>query len=92
LLSESGLICEPAGHLEATMVQSSGEHKIKGARGKTYKRGFKAAVFVQPELIPHTNQAVEKLTTAVPNGKGGKTPTTHYYTTPPPDKTHLSPI
>lgn len=72
-LDKDGLICEPSGHLEAAMVQSAGEHKIKGARGKTYKRSFKAAVFVVPELIPHMIQKIEKLTTPIPNNKGGRT-------------------
>lgn len=72
-LDENGLICEPANHLEGAMAQAAGESKVKGSRMKTYRRGFKASVFVQPELIPHGNQCLEKLTTPIPNGKGGRT-------------------
>jgi len=48
------VICQPASHFEASMVKSAAEFKLAGR--KTYKDLFKAAVFVEPILIPHKYQ------------------------------------
>lgn len=48
---KDGKICQKAIHFEAAMVKSATEFKFSGH--KTYKELFKAAVFVEPLLIPH---------------------------------------
>ncbi len=77
--NKEGLVCQPANSLESTMIESSSEHKIKGQKQKSYKRAFKALVFVIPDLIPHLEQHLERLTTSIPASgtMGGRRPHTY---------------
>lgn len=51
---KADVICQPAEHLESSMVKAAVEFKFKGQ--KTYKELFKAGIFVEPLLIPHLIQ------------------------------------
>lgn len=51
ILNDNGNICQPALHFEATLIKSAAEFKFQGR--KTYKDLFKAAVFIEPMMIPH---------------------------------------
>lgn len=42
----------PSKHLEASLVKSGTDFKIKGRSRKTYKDRMKAAVIVDPDMIP----------------------------------------
>jgi hypothetical protein len=50
-LDPEGRVCQPATHLEASMVKSAGDFKFVGR--KTYRDIFKSGIFVEPDLIPH---------------------------------------
>lgn len=63
-LDSKGQIYQPANHFEGAMVKAAVNFKITGKRGKTYKDLFKAAVYVQPDNIPHEGFFFEK------NGSG----------------------
>ena len=49
-----GELCQPAIHLESSMIRAAVEFKFKGQ--KTYKDLFKAAVFVEPLMVPHKDE------------------------------------
>lgn len=51
IIDDKGKICQPALHFEAAMIKSAAEFKFQGR--KTFKDLFKAAVFIEPMLIPH---------------------------------------
>jgi len=55
--NEKKVICQPASHFESSMQKSAAEFKFQGR--KTYKDLFKAAIFVEPLLIPHKNQSYQ---------------------------------
>lgn len=59
---EDGWLYEPATHLESAMIKAAVSFKIKGRRGKTYKDLVKAAVYVEPEMIPLNVQIPENPT------------------------------
>lgn len=49
--NEKNIICQPAAHLEASMVKAAVGFKFSGR--KSYKELFQSSVFVEPILIPH---------------------------------------
>ncbi len=49
-------VCTPSSHIEGTMIKAATEIKLSGQGKKSYKDLIKAACFVFPEYIPHTNQ------------------------------------
>lgn len=49
-LDEDGNHVEPASHIEGALVKAGANFKYQGR--KTYKDLFRAALFVEPELIP----------------------------------------
>lgn len=61
LYANSKGVYQPSIHFEASMVKAAVNFKIQGKRGKTYKDLFKAAVFVEPEQIPHGIEVPEQL-------------------------------
>lgn len=58
-----GEIYQPASHLEGAMVRASGQFKVTGRRGKSYKELFQGNVFVQPDALLHHVQVPETLDT-----------------------------
>jgi len=62
-VDKDNMIYQPATHFEATMANAAVNFRIKGRGRKTYKDLFKAAVFVNPEEIPHGIEAPEELDT-----------------------------
>jgi len=56
-LDEDGNYVEPASHIEGSLVKAGATFKHKGR--KTYKDLFKAALFVEPELIPLETEGYE---------------------------------
>lgn len=59
---EDGWLYEPSNHLESALIKAAVNFKIKGKRGKTYKDLVKAAVYIEPELIPLNVQIPENPT------------------------------
>lgn len=56
-LDEDGNHVEPASHIEGALVKAGANFKHQGR--KTYKDLFKAALFVEPELIPLETEGYE---------------------------------
>lgn len=49
---KDGWLYEPANHLESALIKAAVNFKIKGKKGKTYRDLFKAAIYVEPEMVP----------------------------------------
>ena len=58
-VDNKGKICQPASHIEGTMLKASTNFKMQGKGKQSYKEIVKGAVFVFPELIVHENQKWE---------------------------------
>ena len=54
-VNEDGELYEPATHIEASMTKAAVTIKIPGKGNKTFKDLCRAAVFVDPFAIPHTD-------------------------------------
>lgn len=72
--TESGLLYQPATHLEGSMVKAAASFKIKGGRGKTWKDAIKAYVYVTPDEIPHLRDGT---TVQAPDASLIEQPTDH---------------
>lgn len=53
LYTKNGEVCQPASHIERSMIKAATDFKIQGKRGRSYKDLFSAAVFVEPDMISH---------------------------------------
>lgn len=51
-VDETGMIYEPASHIEGALVRAAGNFQITGRSKKTYRELVKSAVFVTPDAIP----------------------------------------
>jgi hypothetical protein len=51
-----GKVCQPASHIEGTLIKASTQFKMVGAGKKSYKEIAKGGIFVFPEMIIHKNQ------------------------------------
>lgn len=54
--NESGIIYQPATHLERCLVEAGKQFKIAGKRGATYSKLVASTVEVWPDAIPHEIQ------------------------------------
>lgn len=46
-------VCQPANHIEGSMIKAAASFKISGKGGKTYKDAIKAYCYVAPDSILH---------------------------------------
>jgi len=60
LYLNGNIICQPANHIEASMIKSAAQFKFGGHGKATYKDAFKGGIFINPILIPHKFPKYEK--------------------------------
>ncbi len=52
-VTSTGLLYQPANHIEGALKKAGARFKIKGGAGKTYKDAFSGYCYVTPDEIPH---------------------------------------
>lgn len=50
--TQGGILVQPAIHIEAALIRTAGNYRIRGARNKTYREAFRSYITILPELIP----------------------------------------